>query len=74
MFGEIALLLGIPATAAVTTDTSCTLLKLSREACERHLLSHPDLREQLSRMGSERLQRTAELLAGAARNEDDVCI
>jgi cAMP-dependent protein kinase regulator len=74
MFGEIALLMGTPATATVVTRTACILLRLGREACERHLLSDAGLREQLSRTASERLQRTARLLAGAAANEDDVCI
>jgi CRP-like cAMP-binding protein len=74
LFGEIALLLGTPATATVVTDTACTLLRLSRDACERHLLHQPGLREQLSRMASERLQRTARLIGGEMPNQDDVCI
>jgi len=73
MFGEIALVLGTPATATVTTDTACTLLRLSRDACERHLLHQPGLREYLSRLASERLQRTARLLSSEAPGEDDVC-
>jgi cAMP-dependent protein kinase regulator len=75
LFGEIALLLGTPATATVTTDSSCTLLRLSRDACERHLLHQPGLREHLSRMASERLQRTARLIGGQVPGaQDDVCI
>jgi CRP-like cAMP-binding protein len=74
MFGEIALVLGTPATATVTTDTACILLRLSRDACERHLLNQPGLRDYLSRLASERLQRTARLITGEAPGEDDVCI
>lgn len=74
MFGEIALLLGTPATATVVTDTACTLLRLSRDACERHLLHHPGLREYLSRMASQRLQRTARLIGGEVPGEDDISI
>jgi len=74
MFGEIALVLGTPATATVVTDTACTLLRLSRDACERHLLNQPGLRDYLSRLASERLQRTARLIACEALGEDDVCI
>jgi CRP-like cAMP-binding protein len=74
MFGEIALVLGMPATATVTTDTPCTLLRLSRDACERHLLQQPGLREFLSYLASERLHRTARLIAGEAPSQDDVCI
>jgi cAMP-dependent protein kinase regulator len=75
LFGEIALLLGTPATATVVTDSSCTLLRLSRDACERHLLLHPGLREHLSRMAAERLQRTATLIGGETPGgQDDVCI
>ncbi len=55
LFGEISLLLGTNATATVTTDTACTLLKLSHEACQAHLLNQPELRDQLSRLGAERL-------------------
>ncbi|HYI02133.1 cyclic nucleotide-binding domain-containing protein [Hyalangium sp.] len=72
MFGEIALLLGTSATATVVTDTECTLLRLSRDACERHLLSQPGLRDYLSHMASERLERTARLMAGDEAANDDV--
>jgi CRP-like cAMP-binding protein len=74
LFGEIALLMGTPATATVVTDTPCTLLRLSRDACEKHLLHQPGLREHLSRMASERLQRTARLIGGEVPGQDDVCI
>jgi cAMP-dependent protein kinase regulator len=75
LFGEIALLLGTPATATVVTDSACTLLRLSRDACERHLLHQPGLREHLARMASERLQRTARLIGGEVPGQDDdVCI
>jgi cAMP-dependent protein kinase regulator len=74
LFGEIALLLSTPATATVVTDSDCTLLRLSRDACERHLLHHPGLREHLSRMAAERLQRTARLIGGETPGgQDDGC-
>lgn len=74
MFGEIALVLGTQATATVTTETPCTLLRLSRDACERHLLQQPGLLDYLSRLASERLQRTARLIAGEDPDEEEVCI
>jgi cAMP-dependent protein kinase regulator len=63
MFGEIALLLGLNATATVRAETSCLLLHLDHGTCERHLLEEPAVREQLARMGQERLMRTAGLLS-----------
>ena len=61
VFGEIALMLGLPATATIRADSPCLLLRLDWGACERHLLPHPEVRETLSRMGNERLLYTAGL-------------
>lgn len=61
MFGEIALMLGLPATATVRADTPCILLRLDWGSCERHLLSNPGVCEALSRMGNERLLSSAGL-------------
>ncbi|HYO59163.1 cyclic nucleotide-binding domain-containing protein, partial [Archangium sp.] len=60
MFGEIALMLGLPATATVRADGPCMLLRLDWGSCERHLLEHPGVCEALSRLGNERLLSTAE--------------
>ena len=65
MFGEIALLLGLNATATVRADTSCLLLRLDHGSCERHLLEEPAVREALARMGQERLMRTAGLVSSS---------
>jgi cAMP-dependent protein kinase regulator len=59
VFGEIALLLGLPATATVRSDTPCLLLRLDWGSCEQHLLEVPEVREALSRMGTERLLHSA---------------
>jgi len=64
LFGEISLLRSKLATASVRAATACTLLKLERESLEQLLAQHPNLRQQLERLGSERLQRTARLLSG----------
>ncbi|WNG45567.1 cyclic nucleotide-binding domain-containing protein [Archangium minus] len=64
LFGELSVLLGLPATASVYADTPCTLLRLERQAVERHILVQPGVRQALSRLSSERLQRTARLLSG----------
>jgi CRP-like cAMP-binding protein len=74
VFGEISLLLGVSATATVTTAERCTLLRLDREACERHILHQPGLREALSQMSQQRLQRTARLAARDALDESDLRI
>ncbi len=62
MFGEIALMLGLSATATVRADAPCMLLRLDWGSSERHLLEHPGVCEELSRVGNERLLSTAELL------------
>lgn len=64
LFGEVSLLRSKLVTASVRTATACTLLKLERESLEQLLAQYPNLRQQLERLGSERLQRTARLLSG----------
>ncbi|WP_375773302.1 cyclic nucleotide-binding domain-containing protein [Archangium gephyra] len=61
MFGEIALMLGLAATATVSAETPCILLRLDWGSCERHLLSDPGVCEALSRLGNERLLSSAGL-------------
>jgi cAMP-dependent protein kinase regulator len=72
LFGELSVLLGLPATATVLARTPCTLLRLDRAAVERHILIQPGVREALSRLSSERLQRTARLLSGHELLEGDL--
>jgi len=74
VFGEISLLLGVVATATVSTSERCTLLRLDKEACERHILNQPGLREALSRTSQERLRRTTRTAARAALDESDLRI
>jgi cAMP-dependent protein kinase regulator len=74
VFGELSLLLGLPATATVTTETACTLLRLDREASERYILSQPGMRESFSRLVSQRLDRTARLLSGHELHEGDLLV
>ncbi|MFL5352004.1 cyclic nucleotide-binding domain-containing protein [Archangium sp.] len=71
LFGELSVLLGLPATATVSTYSPCTLLRLDRQAVERHILVQSGVREALSRLSSERLQRTARLLSGHELHEGD---
>ena len=63
MFGEMSVLLGLPATASVIADTPCTLLRLARADVERLIVMNTGLREALFRLSSERLQRTAQLVS-----------
>ncbi|EPX61775.1 cyclic nucleotide-binding domain protein [Cystobacter fuscus DSM 2262] len=63
MFGELSVLLGLPATASVIADTPCTLLRLARADVERLIVMNTGLREALFRLSSERLQRTAQLVS-----------
>ncbi|HEX8703305.1 MAG TPA: cyclic nucleotide-binding domain-containing protein [Myxococcaceae bacterium] len=74
VFGEISLLLGGEATATVSTTERCTLLRLDREACERHVLSQPGLHEALSRMTQERLLRSVRPTARPTLDESDLRI
>ena len=71
LFGELSVLLGLPATATVSTETPCTLLRLERSAVERLVLINAGVREALSKLSSERLQRTARLLSGHEVLEGD---
>jgi CRP-like cAMP-binding protein len=63
VFGEISLLLDKPVSATVRADVAGVVLRLERAAFEKHLLSQPGLKGMLMRMGTERLQRTAQALA-----------
>jgi CRP-like cAMP-binding protein len=63
IFGEISLLLDKPVSATVRADVEGVVLRLERAAFEKHLLSQPGLKGMLMRMGTERLQRTAQVLA-----------
>ncbi|HYO67633.1 MAG TPA: cyclic nucleotide-binding domain-containing protein [Archangium sp.] len=71
VFGELSMMLGLPATATVRTDSACTLLRLDRESFEKHILVQPGVREALSRLSTERLQRTALLVSGQEPLEGD---
>jgi CRP-like cAMP-binding protein len=64
LFGEIALLRSKLATASVRAATACTLLKLEPDALEQLCVQHPNLRQKLERLGTERMQRTSRLLSG----------
>lgn len=72
VFGEVSVLLGVPATATVRTRTPCTLLRLDREAAERHILIQPGVREALARLSTERLRRTERVLSGHELLEGDL--
>ncbi|MCK8501967.1 cyclic nucleotide-binding domain-containing protein [Myxococcus fulvus] len=63
VFGEISLLLDKPVSATVRAEGVGVVLRLPRAAFEKHLLSQPGLKGQLMRMGTERLQRSARVLA-----------
>jgi len=65
------MMLGLPATATVRTDSPCTLLRLDRASFEKHILVQPGVREALSRLSTERLQRTALLVSGHEPLEGD---
>lgn len=72
VFGEISLLLGKPVTATVRADMASVVLKLDRAAFERLILSQPGMRGALTKVGTERLQRTARLLSGKDLVEGDL--
>lgn len=73
VFGEISLLLDKPISATVRADVPGVVLRLERAAFEKHLLSQPGLKGMLMRMGTERLQRTAQALAsGRVLHEGDL--
>jgi cAMP-dependent protein kinase regulator len=73
LFGELSLLLGLVATASVYAETPCTLLRLEREALECHVLSQSGVRAALTRLGAERLERTARLLSEDALSAASAC-
>ena len=72
VFGEISLLLGKPVSATVKAEEGSVVLRLEREAFERLILSQPGMRGALTRVGTERLQRTAKLLSGRDLQEGDL--
>jgi CRP-like cAMP-binding protein len=72
VFGEISLLLGKPVSATVKAEEGSVVLRLEREAFERLILSQPGMRAALTRVGTERLQRTAKLLSGRDLHEGDL--
>ncbi|WP_164017778.1 cyclic nucleotide-binding domain-containing protein [Pyxidicoccus trucidator] len=63
LFGEISLLRSRLATATVRTLTSCTLLKLEREVFEKTIMTQPNLRGALVRLGLQRLKQTVQVMA-----------
>lgn len=72
VFGEISLILGKPVTATVRADMASVVLRLDRDAFERLILSQPGMRSTLTRVGTERLQRTAKLLSGRDHHDGDL--
>ncbi|MDY7230071.1 cyclic nucleotide-binding domain-containing protein [Hyalangium rubrum] len=72
VFGEISLLLGKPVSATVRAEDGSVVLRLEREAFERLILSQPGMRGALTRVGTERLQRTARLLSGRDLHDGDL--
>jgi len=71
LFGEISLLRSRLATATVRTLTPCTLLKLEREVFEKTIMTQPNLRGALVRLGLERLKQTVQVMAEPTRPADD---
>lgn len=71
LFGEISLLRSRLATATVRTLTPCTLLKLEREVFEKTIMTQPNLRGALVRLGLERLKQTVQVMAEPPRSPDD---
>jgi CRP-like cAMP-binding protein len=74
VFGEISLLLGKPVTATVRAEVPSVVLKLDRAAFDRLILSQPGMRGALTRVGTERLQRTARLLSGRDLHDGDLLV
>jgi cAMP-dependent protein kinase regulator len=74
VFGEISLLLGKPVSATVRAEEGSVVLKLEREAFEQLILSQPGMRGALTRVGTERLQRTAKLLSGRDLPDGDLLV
>lgn len=71
LFGEISLLRSRLATATVRTLTVCTLLKLEREVFEKTIMTQPNLRGALVRLGLERLKQTVQVMAEPSRTPGD---
>jgi cAMP-dependent protein kinase regulator len=71
LFGEISLLRSRLATATVRTLTTCTLLKLEREVFEKTIMTQPNLRGALVRLGLERLKQTVQVMAEPSRAPED---
>ena len=71
LFGEISLLRSRLATATVRTLTPCTLLKLEREVFEKTIMTQPNLRGALVRLGLQRLKQTVQVMAEPSRPPDD---
>ena len=62
MFGEIALMLGLSATATVRAETPCLLLRLDWGSLRAAPAGSDRVCEALSRLGNERLLHSAGLL------------
>ena len=68
VFGEISLLFDVAVSATVGAASACTVLRLSREQFEALVLSHPDARKMLLKLGEQRKKdlqtRVSEPVAG----------
>ncbi|MCY1017367.1 cyclic nucleotide-binding domain-containing protein [Pyxidicoccus sp. MSG2] len=72
LFGEISLLRSRLATATVRTLIPCTLLKLEREVFEKTIMTQPNLRGALVRLGLQRLKQTVQVMAEPSRAPEDM--
>ena len=64
VFGEISLLLSQPVTATVRAATPGLVLRLHRQLFEQLIIPNAQVRQMVTRLSSERLKRTQDLLAG----------
>ena len=62
MFGEIALIQETPTTATCTAQTRGELLFLPKKDFAGVIARHPELRDELSKITAERIQRTKQML------------
>ncbi|MFL5321308.1 MAG: cyclic nucleotide-binding domain-containing protein [Myxococcaceae bacterium] len=62
VFGEISVLLGLPVSASVRATSQVVVLWLPAEKVKKLLLSQPVIAPMLTRLATERLQRTAQLM------------
>lgn len=62
-FGEISVLMNVPVSATVRATTKVVVLKLAADKFRDLLLSQPAVRPMLTRLATERLQRTADLVS-----------